>query len=765
MNHYDFNILSWEEFEEFTKDLLTAEMGVTFESFANGPDGGVDLRHSSGKDNRDIIVQCKRYKNSSSLIANLKKERKKIDGMTPKPRRYVLSLSLDLKEEKINEIVTLFAPYLIASSDILGPKQLNSMLSRHEDVESRHYKLWLSSSNVLKTILASRVRNYTSLIKEEITDTLKLYSPTPSFEEAMNALKSNGFIIIAGEPGVGKTTLANVMSYYLLGGGDFKELIALPQDIHEAVEMMSKNPKKKQLFLFDDFLGSNYLDQKLSRHEDSVFRTLINHIQRLKKNKALIMTTREYILNQAQQSVDIFKDTDFINAKYVINLSKYDITTKAKILYNHIAASDIPEEHLRYFIDKKVYRTITKHRDYSPRLVGSANKQQLWKDRTPEAFCDKMIDLFDHPWSLYEDIFENKIGQTEQNVLLVMMSIGRSIQLDHLHSAVVSFDENCSEIDLKKAVDVLDGTFLRTSTTKSSDIIVDFLNPTINDFLAHYYKSHHYTLQRLIRSAVYLNQITHPFVIDKSSTSASIRSALGQPGPILVDSDTKTTIETKVISSWRNLRWIGNNSSLEGFDLFDSVSRLLDGSIVTSNTKTALLDYLFEELSNGPVPTRDVRAAINIFEYEYDLEDMPEITTINCISSIAESILTYDDLSAIVEFGQWGSKKEEWSKMIIEKITSKNDYIDLFTEEITSRLSDGDDQAGILNEIIDTLEQYGLGADFIDTTVDAWGEPPEDYDESKFYSKDAVFDTDARQEHEDDADKAVDDIFKSLLIT
>src|SRR5690606_14075832 len=117
--------------------------------------------------------------------------------------------------------------------------------------------------------------------------------------------KDNGFIIIAGEPGVGKTTLAQVMSYYLLGDKDFEELIALPQDINDALEMMSSDPEKKQLFLFDDFLGSNYLNDKLARHEDSVFRTLIENIGHLKKNKALIMTTREYILHQAQQSTDV----------------------------------------------------------------------------------------------------------------------------------------------------------------------------------------------------------------------------------------------------------------------------------------------------------------------------------------------------------------------------------------------------------------------------------------------------------------------------
>jgi len=764
MNHYDFNILSWEEFEEFTKDLLTAEMGIKFESFANGPDAGVDLRYSSNENKRDIVLQCKRYKNTSSLMTNLRKERKKIDKMTPKPKRYILSLSLDLKEDRINEIVMLFTPYLKNSSDILRPKQLNSILSRHEDVERRHYKLWLSSSNVLRTILSSRVKNYTTLIEEEIKDTLKLYSPTPSFGEAMNILKENGFIIIAGQPGVGKTTLANVMSFYLLGDGDFNELIALPQNIHEAVGMMSQDPKKKQLFVFDDFLGSNYLDQKLSRHEDSVFRTLINHIQRLKKNKALIMTTREYILHQAQQSVDVFKDTDFERAEYIVNLSEYNVTTKAKILYNHIAVSDIPEEHLQYFIDKKIYRTITKHRAYSPRLVGSVNRQRLWENRTPEDFCDKLIDLFDHPWSLYEDVFENKIGQAERDLLLVMMSIGKSILFEHLHRAVVSFDEKYTEIHLKKAIDVLDGTFLRTTKSQDNKVIVSFFNPTIEDFLLHYYGAHHYTLQRLVLSAVYLNQLVSLFTFNKSSTSIGIRSALGHAGPILVNSETKVVIENKIIDSWRDLRWVGYDSSPEDFDLFDSISRLLDDAIATPRIKSMLLDSLLTDLNSGPVTTRDVSSAINLFEFEYDPEGISEEVAENYVDSIASSTLTYEDLGSVVEFGQWGGKMKELSSEIIEKITSQDSYIDLFAEEITNRLSDEEDEEEIRNDMIETMKPYGLAEDFISTTVDAWHQPPEDYDASQFYSKSVDFDEATKQEPKVDENVIIDNIFKSMPI-
>ena len=70
MNDYNFNVLTWGEFEEFTKDLLSEEMGVSFQAFADGADGGIDLRYSACDNDRTIVVQCKRYKSVSGLMAN-----------------------------------------------------------------------------------------------------------------------------------------------------------------------------------------------------------------------------------------------------------------------------------------------------------------------------------------------------------------------------------------------------------------------------------------------------------------------------------------------------------------------------------------------------------------------------------------------------------------------------------------------------------------------------------------------------------------------
>ena len=169
MNNYDFNILSPDEFEELVKDLLTAYHVINYESFATGRDGGVDLRYSHPNGQKTTIVQCKRYTNTSSLVSNLiTRERPKIDQLTHKPSRYIIACSIDLSPGKVDLIFNEFSPYIVDKNDIITPRQLNSLLAEYPEVEKRHYKLWLSSTNVLERILHSNVEYYSHLTELEI---------------------------------------------------------------------------------------------------------------------------------------------------------------------------------------------------------------------------------------------------------------------------------------------------------------------------------------------------------------------------------------------------------------------------------------------------------------------------------------------------------------------------------------------------------------------------------------------------------------------
>lgn len=124
MLNYDFrNLLSAFEFECFAPDLINVHEGLDLMNFAEGRDGGVDLRYTSNKGNT-VIVQAKRYKEYSELRSALKKEVEKVKKL--KPRRYMLVTSVDLTDNNKSEIVQQFFPYL-KTSDILAKQDLNNI--------------------------------------------------------------------------------------------------------------------------------------------------------------------------------------------------------------------------------------------------------------------------------------------------------------------------------------------------------------------------------------------------------------------------------------------------------------------------------------------------------------------------------------------------------------------------------------------------------------------------------------------------------------
>ena len=62
MSKYDFNkLLEPYEFQYLVRDILQIREKTFFESFSQGPDGGIDLRKKIN--DNSVIVQVKRYKN------------------------------------------------------------------------------------------------------------------------------------------------------------------------------------------------------------------------------------------------------------------------------------------------------------------------------------------------------------------------------------------------------------------------------------------------------------------------------------------------------------------------------------------------------------------------------------------------------------------------------------------------------------------------------------------------------------------------------
>jgi hypothetical protein len=520
MTNYDFLSLSYFEFEELVKDLLSAELETSFESFADGADGGIDLR-CFHNDDRSTIVQCKRYKKVSDLLNVLKDEIEKVKLL--KPARYIIATSIDLTPKQKDSIRGLFYPYILSPADIITRKAINALLRKHPGIEKNHFKLWINSTAVLDTIFKSRIINQSKFESEYIKETLKYYVYNQSFSDSQKILEHNRFVLISGIPGIGKTTLARVLAYFYLFKMKYDEFVFLSDSINDGYDLFKEGVK--QIFFFDDFLGTSFEERKLNRNEDKRMIDFIYQVRK-SKDKILIFTTREYILQDATTTYEALNDSIIDFSKTIIDLNSYTKKIKANILYNHLFFADLPLTYLDQFIENRKYNAIIDHRNYSPRIIKECIQLINFKEYQPKEFVAHFIESLDNPFRLWEKPYNEQISNGSKILLLSLLTTGSTVLYEDLQKAFAhcaqligkKYQFHYSEMAFKYCLKEIDNTFTTTTKDDFGNIGIRFLNPSIQDYLIHYLEQNPELLYDITSCAIYFTQLFYLFTFDKDKT-------------------------------------------------------------------------------------------------------------------------------------------------------------------------------------------------------------------------------------------------------
>lgn len=404
MHCYDFKNIDPLDFETLTNDLLSKHLKVQVERFKPGKDLGVDGRFFIGKD-RSCIIQSKHYAASGyrQLISDLKnKEKKKVVKL--EPERYILSTSVPLSPANKTEIMDCFAPYIKSTSDIFGKDDLNSLISDFPGVERNHYKLWIATSEVLRTLLNAATYNLSEQTVRGAVESSNSYVVTNAHKAAIDKILQTKVLVITGEPGVGKTTLAEQVCLHFVADG--YDLIAVERDIQDA--RATFNPSEKQIFYFDDFLGRNFLET-LRFNEDTQIMKFIKLIQD-STNKIFVLTSRTNILDRGYFFGQFNTPTMLKSKEYVLKIKAFTSDEKARILYSFMWGSGLSQEYLETIIRNKKYMKIVNHRNYNPRILefitSKDNCLHIPSDEYGDFVdrsLDNPIDVWDHPYSVQLD--------------------------------------------------------------------------------------------------------------------------------------------------------------------------------------------------------------------------------------------------------------------------------------------------------------------------------------------------------------------------
>lgn len=270
--NYSFHNLSPIDFEALVRDLIGKKENLRFEAFCPGPDGGIDGRHTTADGN--IILQTKHYEGSefSKLKAVMKRERASINKL--RPARYILATSSNLSPNNKAELAKIIGPSLKSEADIFGLDDLNTLLREQPETLKSHPKLWLSSHGVISQIVHPEDCFYASDLWADLQQKAALYVSNESFEKSRAILKTHRILIISGAPGVGKTTLAQMLCRAYLR--EEWEIVPI-SEIKSALAVFNKD--KKQIFFFDDFLECMALDRRCLAGRDTQILKFARHVK------------------------------------------------------------------------------------------------------------------------------------------------------------------------------------------------------------------------------------------------------------------------------------------------------------------------------------------------------------------------------------------------------------------------------------------------------------------------------------------------------
>jgi adenylate kinase family enzyme len=488
MHDYKFHTLSPRDFEYLSNDLVGAKLKVDVRSFATGRDKGIDGWLIDK--NQLTVVQSKHWENTknSVLISRLRNdELPKIKKL--KPKRYILSVSNDLTVDQVKQLINDFKPYL-KEDDLLDRGKINKLISENPSIEANHYKLWFSSTNILNEMINSDLHNQTQFELEEIKKSIKTYVRTSNYYSSKNKLDQNNCIIITGAPGVGKTTLSRVLVHELIVEEEKRnksnyEFIYIDciNDFNRAYKS-----KLKQIFLFDDFLGRNYLSE-VRNSDDRKLKEIIDRIRK-SANKKLILTSRVSILNQAKNISDDYDSSTFISNEELIDVSDLSRIEKAKILSSYFfnTMSTIKETgectiEIEDFTNQDFYLKIIDHRNYNPRLIEHILNKDNFNASEHTSFKNFSLAALNNPSKVWEKPIKNNLNDIQREILYSVIFTKERTNQEKIYDLTLK-NNNIKSQEFFDSLKVMNESFISISIDSNNcNRYIKLLNPSIADFL------------------------------------------------------------------------------------------------------------------------------------------------------------------------------------------------------------------------------------------------------------------------------------------
>lgn len=651
MADYDFHQLSPDDLEILARDLLQAHWGVTIESFKTGKDGGIDLRYAPGTGK--IIVQVKHFVRTglAGLTRELAKEAAKVRRLNP--TRYVLVTSVPLSAVNKDAIVALIGADVLKPSDVIGQEGLNNLLGQHPEIEGKHYKLWLASRAVLDRVLHNAAVTRSEFKARQVHDEARRYVQSGAYPQAQKMINEQGVVVVAGPPGVGKTTLANLLLYEHLSRG-FRAVV-IQRDIEEGLSLFQ--PGTPQIFYFDDFMGATFLGDRSSALTGPSDKALLEFIAMVRSTPTarMVLTTREHIYSLAMDRSERLRHSDMDDLRVYLRMRSYSFAQKARILYNHLYFSDLPAEYQDELLRGDYYLRIIKHEKFNPRLIEWLSSFRRLRSVTVRDYRTFIDNLLRDPSEIWRHAYEQEVTDAGRSMLLVLFSMGGKAAGVALKPAFIRLHEHRARRygfatrpeDFRSALREIAGTFIKPFGPHGVEVI----DPSVLDLLNAIVRRTPENAIDVVAAAHNFDQIEHVWSFAKAQSSGAVLNAFQHnDGPIAASVSRCMTEARRIDMGKGAVGYRGPTFERRLTVLIDVADRLASPSIAS------LIAPLFARLQQEWVTERpDINGGVDALRSLRGTQSIDPVTLDGITTAIKAALLEhvqdgcrYDELRELV---------------------------------------------------------------------------------------------------------------------
>lgn len=336
---YRLHLLGWYNFQQLCLTILREILGQSVESFLDSNDAGRDgaftgVWHTQQNETMSgrFVFQCKFTSKADYNLrpSDVSDELAKVKSLVDKGLcdNYILITNAGLSAETAAKIKVSFELLGIKQFVCHGSTWINQQI--RESVRLRTLVPRVYGLGDLGEIIDERAYSQAAALLQTLTEELAKVVVTKTYQNAVEAINAHGFVLLIGEAAAGKTTIASLLAMAALDQWKSRTI-----KIDDPASLISHwNPSGvSQFFWIDDAFGVTQYESPLATSWNHALPQVKAMLQ---KDVKIVMTSRDYIYNQARKDLKTTAFPLFQESQIVIDVHKLTLTEKRQILYNHL---------------------------------------------------------------------------------------------------------------------------------------------------------------------------------------------------------------------------------------------------------------------------------------------------------------------------------------------------------------------------------------------------------------------------------------------